>query len=636
MPSPRTFLLAALAAAVPGLAIAGEPPEWRLLRWGELKVGKACVTRSREQRGGQALVRTDVDREYSYFQGKDVRLVSRETVLEREDGSVAEFSYASQGEAGKTIVLGTVAGGKLKYLVQTPGEAPKETESDWPADAVGPARVEKKLKDAGLSKGARAECTTYSFSSFALCRVTFAVEGPETLRVGGRERALRRVAVQEGDGAAGRKTRWVADDGSFVREVDAWCRTEEACSDAEAQAPGKGVVAQYPTWSNAAVSGPVIRPRAVSGASFLVTGHEVLAEWPFAGPGQAGSRQAGGAVVTVRVPPRPASPARLPVASKEMEPFLQANYFLDCDAEEVKALGARIVGAEKDAGKAAEAIRLWAFKNLAKNTLNTGMAAASAALALGEGDPVEHAVVVAALCRAAGVPSRIAGGLLVTGSYAVCHAWAEAWTGAWVPLDATQEQAADAMRVRFAESDLNGPSPEAVLLGLAGMGTNLRLEVQAYQLGGVLVDPRDPNKGAHRTDGDAYFHALYGFGFAKPATFRWMTDLQGLDNAVIGTCGKGGNQERILVRAGPAGGYTLDAALAAMERSFDVQVLSRPQVAGFPAVIAKTGLKGRPGFAPLVCMILAGDTILTFESSDTTAEVKAAFELALKTLHFKG
>jgi transglutaminase/protease-like cytokinesis protein 3 len=59
-----------------------------------------------------------------------------------------------------------------------------------------------------------------------------------------------------------------------------------------------------------------------------------------------------------------------------------------------------------------------------------------------EGDCTEHAVLSAAMCRAAGVPSRTAVGLIYVDSgrdpVFGFHMWTEAWTGeSWRPIDAT-------------------------------------------------------------------------------------------------------------------------------------------------------------------------------------------------------
>ena len=55
----------------------------------------------------------------------------------------------------------------------------------------------------------------------------------------------------------------------------------------------------------------------------------------------------------------------------------------------------------------------------------------------GSGDCTEHAVLVAALCRASGVPARSASGLMWIGKEAGYHQWTEVWVGKWLPVDAT-------------------------------------------------------------------------------------------------------------------------------------------------------------------------------------------------------
>ena len=64
-------------------------------------------------------------------------------------------------------------------------------------------------------------------------------------------------------------------------------------------------------------------------------------------------------------------------------------------------------------------------------------------LASQEGDCTEHAVLLAALARASGIPARVATGLVYADSYAgrrdvfIPHAWVQAWVdGRWRGYDA--------------------------------------------------------------------------------------------------------------------------------------------------------------------------------------------------------
>jgi hypothetical protein len=338
--------------------------------------------------------------------------------------------------------------------------------------------------------------------------------------------------------------------------------------------------------------------------------------------------------VTVRLPR--AKKAKRPCADAGKASTLEATYFLDFDQGEVESLAKRLVGSEKDSGKAAEILRMWTFANLKKLPVNNGMASASVAIAAREGDAVEHAVVLAALCRAVGIPARVAGGLHMVGGQALIHVWTEVWTGTWIPRDATQATPCDAARIRFASSELKGTAPDAVLVVLADMlqKGKMSVEVNAYAIGGMAVDMDKPDKGVHEIKGNTYFHRLYGFAVQKPADFRFQERLPFA--AEIGIMGKGGMKEKVIIRASASNlSQTLHSILDSTEANFVSSGVRETKVGGMPALIAKFDPKGGRGYAPLTCYVHAGDTVLTLECTDNTAAVRAAFELALKTLTFK-
>src|SRR5207253_1751979 len=68
------------------------------------------------------------------------------------------------------------------------------------------------------------------------------------------------------------------------------------------------------------------------------------------------------------------------------------------------------------------------------------------------GDCNEHAVLLTALARAAGIPARmVAGAVYLDGAF-LYHAWSELWLGRWVSADAVFEQMpADATHVKLLE-----------------------------------------------------------------------------------------------------------------------------------------------------------------------------------------
>jgi transglutaminase-like putative cysteine protease len=108
----------------------------------------------------------------------------------------------------------------------------------------------------------------------------------------------------------------------------------------------------------------------------------------------------------------------------------------------VKALAKEAVGSEKDAWKKAQRIERWVHERMGHDN-SAPFAPADQIAANPKGDCRHHALLAAAMCRAAGVPSQTAVGLVYaypddrTGPVLAFHMWYEVWVdGQWVALDA--------------------------------------------------------------------------------------------------------------------------------------------------------------------------------------------------------
>ncbi len=74
------------------------------------------------------------------------------------------------------------------------------------------------------------------------------------------------------------------------------------------------------------------------------------------------------------------------------------------------------------------------------------------------GDCNEHAVLFAALARAAGVPARIEAGLVYLNGRFYYHAWPNVYVGHWLEMDPTWGQhAVDATHLALVEGELAEP-----------------------------------------------------------------------------------------------------------------------------------------------------------------------------------
>jgi transglutaminase-like putative cysteine protease len=89
-------------------------------------------------------------------------------------------------------------------------------------------------------------------------------------------------------------------------------------------------------------------------------------------------------------------------------------------------------------------------------------------LRAGRGGPEGKARLLAAMGRAAGIPSRVVSGLalLPDGNYG--HAWAELWAGRWISADPTFGQVpASASLLRLAVGGRSRPIDLVLLAGSA-------------------------------------------------------------------------------------------------------------------------------------------------------------------------
>lgn len=168
--------------------------------------------------------------------------------------------------------------------------------------------------------------------------------------------------------------------------------------------------------------------------------------------------------VTVTVPawdtlPDEPDPALPPPPADTLAPTLT----LPSAHPEIQSAAAEILaGAPTRKAKVAALVR-WVFENVEKVPA-IGVPNGLAVLRDRQGDCNEHTALFVTLARAAGVPARIAAGVVFSDRIAekgafYYHAWPEVWMGGetgWVPVDPTFGQVvADATHIKLVEGDLD-------------------------------------------------------------------------------------------------------------------------------------------------------------------------------------
>lgn len=143
----------------------------------------------------------------------------------------------------------------------------------------------------------------------------------------------------------------------------------------------------------------------------------------------------------------------LPYDAEEWRTALAPTTFLQVDHPRIRDAANKALAGETDARPAADRLRRWVTGYLEKVPV-ASVPNALQVLDMRRGDCNEHAVLFAALARAAGLPARVVGGVVYANDGFLYHAWNEVWLGtAWVSVDPTFDQMpADATHIKLVES----------------------------------------------------------------------------------------------------------------------------------------------------------------------------------------
>ncbi|KPK84933.1 MAG: hypothetical protein AMS27_08735 [Bacteroides sp. SM23_62_1] len=143
--------------------------------------------------------------------------------------------------------------------------------------------------------------------------------------------------------------------------------------------------------------------------------------------------------------------------SPGLKQYLEAELMIESDDPLIISEAFRITGGSKDSWEAAVRLSRWVAENIA-GALPGGISAINTLKTQGA-ECGGHSRLLAAFCRAVGIPARLSIGCMYstyyTGSFGQ-HAWTEVYMGdaGWIPVDATISETSyiDAGHIRLGES----------------------------------------------------------------------------------------------------------------------------------------------------------------------------------------
>ena len=374
----------------------------------------------------------------------------------KPDLSISRFDFSLQSARFDFKVRGKVAPGpEMQLNMNIAGTSREMTIELEKPPYLTAGILYAAARDGDLSPGKRFSYPIFDPSTMQLQPVTIEVKGTETLTVMGKKQNMRKLAI---DFKGAEQTAWLAPNGEVVKEKGLLGMTLKKVSRKKALAgldvdPGQDLA----ELAAVQVKQKLDNPRGISELVVAIQGI------PFDGLGLDGGRQtlSGNRLRietenTINIDGQTAAPD-----SRTFAGALAAGPFIQSDHPEIKQLAEKLTAAENSRLEKAEKLVSWVYENIEKRPV-LSIPDALSTLKTRTGDCNEHALLLAALARAAGVPAEIEAGLVYLNGRFYYHAWNRLYLGQWITADAVFGQLpADATHIRLVKG---GPDKQMDLM----------------------------------------------------------------------------------------------------------------------------------------------------------------------------
>jgi hypothetical protein len=464
---------------------------WEVCSIQKARVGYTHTAEYRVLRDGRALVRIESLNELRMFRGDTpVEMKIQLTSLETPDGKVLECTSRAGQEAAAMVTEGRVVGERLELTVTTMG---KTTTSSipWSPEYGGFFATEQSLRRRPMKPGERRTVRGLAplLNQVAATELVARDYGPVELSGGPRELLRIDGVTRLGDQAL-RTTLW-CDRVGDVWKGHADVLDMESLRTTKEVALAESVPARFDVIGKVAVpvDRPLAHPRQTNRVRYRVrleTGDPASAF--VVGPSQqVRSIDAHTAEITVfscRLPvvrgKKLTTDNRQRTTADNCSPAdREPNNFIQSDHPKIVAAARKAAGDQTDPWQVAVALERAVGGLITKPDYSQAFASAAEVIESGTGDCTEHAVLLAALARARGIPARVAFGLIYTEGKFLYHAWTEVFVhGQWIGVDGTQGGGGiDAAYLKLGHSNLQGASALAALLPVAQVAGRLKIEI---------------------------------------------------------------------------------------------------------------------------------------------------------------
>ncbi len=474
-----------LPLAVVASALAQE--SWDAVYMAGAKVGHIHTYVQPVKDRGRDLLRVRVDMVLSFKRLEDrVRIEMRYGTIETLEGSVLRLDTRTLASEQEMRTFGDVIDGRMTLTLEGSGQRQRVT-IPWGPDVRGPYAAEQSLSRHPMKPGESRALQMFVPDLSKICDVTLAAKGFEEVRLGGDvKRPLLRIeetAVLDGKPRPEYNAILWIDSGGQVLKSESdifggmitYRTTREAATAADGEFKLNLILA-----SIIKVTHKIPRAETTRDITYRVT---LKSDDPaqIIPTDRRQSLRPGSNQNTSILEVKTAGPSDGEAGPEQVdEQFRRPNSLITSEDPLVASLAAKAVGDTVEPWDKTLKIEHWVAQRIRDKNFKTAFAPASEVARNLSGDCTEHGVLVAAMCRAVGVPARVAIGLVYAdhlGGFGF-HLWNEVYVNRrWVAIDAAfDETAVDAVHIKLGDTSLDGVSPYEAFLPVVRVLGKMTLE----------------------------------------------------------------------------------------------------------------------------------------------------------------
>ncbi len=477
------------AAAADGLRPLEPRESWDVYVLQGKRVGYGHTTVSRKTEAGQTLLRIENLSRLTFRRGSDTtEQVISAACMETPAGELIAFESKIQMGPGAIRSTGRVNGNKLDIEMFGPDKTePTRLSLPWPAACRGPFAGEETLLRRPMQPGQQRKFKTFEIGFNQVAEMELTAKDYEPVKLPDGARPLLRIetVTRLPDGQEVKGTVWCDRSGDTLKTYSE-AMGLESFRVSKAEALKKSAAAELDLLPSMMVKVERALPDPYRTKRVRYRVH--LERGDPAKVFSVGSTQSVKSIdphtaeITVySIRPGVDGGNTDAPADKPTDDDLRANNYIQSDDPLIRSNAAKAAAGETDPWRVAVALERFVNREVQEKNFTQAFATAAEVARLHEGDCTEHAVYLAALARARGIPARVAIGLVyMDGRRAFgYHAWTEVYIkGRWIPIDGTLALGGiGAGHLKIAAGNLKGASVYNALLPVIKILGQLRIEV---------------------------------------------------------------------------------------------------------------------------------------------------------------